>query len=370
MWTVGEVEAMTGVTRAMLRDYDEKGLLCPMKTGEGVSNNRKLYTEDDIERLKRIVVLRVYNFSLKEIKAILDDEEADIVGLLEEKIENLKREENRLRNLILFAKFVDITDTELFEGLACGPSDIDAFADMVRETPLYQEGIARIEGYADEELEDVFSELAGIIDDLATLGEEEGFAGVERQIDRFCAWWDERIAPISESGYLGFWAIFEDDSLIPAVVEEVAGEAASGDLQMSAFYVWMKRLAIEVGPRIATVARHAQEDVVLAADEAASVAHEICVRMGVVPEEAADVEQAADDEGMPLASEHIELASSVLDYIAGILEDEELRAYLDPKGAIELDGSDLAGMRAMLALMMPPERVEASEETEEGNRLS
>ncbi len=345
MWTVGEVEAMTGVTRAMLRDYDEKGLLCPMKTGEGISNNRKLYSEDDIERLKRIVVLRAYDFKLKEIKAILDDDKADMIGLLEAKIEELKREENRLRNLILFAKFVDITDTELFEGLACGPSDIDAFADMVRETPVYQEGIARIEGYSEEEFDEVFEELVDIINDLSTIGEEEGFAGVERQIERFCAWWDERIVPISESGYLGFWAIFEDDSLISAVVEEIGGEAASGDLQMSAFYVWMKRLALELGPKISEVAKHAQGDIILAADEATSLVFDICERMGVSSEEDSRVGD------MAIKVEMVELASSVIDYLAGIVEDEELRKYLDPKGAIRLNGNELAGTRAVLSLM-------------------
>ncbi len=352
MWTVGEVEAMTGVTRAMLRDYDKKGLLCPLKTGEGISNNRKLYSEDDIERLKRIVVLRAYDFSLKEIKTILDDDEADIVWLLKIKIDELKREENRLRNLILFAKFVDITDTELFEGLACGPTDIDAFADMVRDTPFYQKGMARINEYTDEEFDEVFRELVEIADDFATIGEEEGFAGVERQIERFCTWWDKRIASISECGYLGFWAIFEDDTLIPSIVEEVAGRETSGNLQMSAFYVWMKHIAIEMGSKIGEVAKHVQNDIVLAADEALEIVRAICEQMGVFSKKNVDTENTSIEPGS------VKLASSVIDYLTGIIEDEELRAYLDPEGAIQLKSDELVGMRTVLSLIQPAETAE------------
>lgn len=55
--TAGQVAKLTGVTTRALQHYDEKGLLCPKRSGEGVANNRKLYSPEDVDRLKQIVVL-------------------------------------------------------------------------------------------------------------------------------------------------------------------------------------------------------------------------------------------------------------------------------------------------------------------------
>lgn len=46
--TAGQVSKLTGVTTRALQHYDEKGLLCPRRSGEGVANNRKLYSPEDV----------------------------------------------------------------------------------------------------------------------------------------------------------------------------------------------------------------------------------------------------------------------------------------------------------------------------------
>lgn len=311
-YTVGQVEDMTGVTRAMLLDYDKKKLLCPARTGEE-ANNRRLYSAQDIERLKRIVVLRAYDFGLKDIKRFLDDPDSDFIQLLEDKICELKREENRLRNLILFAKFVVVTDSELFEGLANGPESINEFADAVRKSTIYQQAIRRIQGYSDEDWIQIAEELDDIVDGFVALDEEEGFRGVERQVDLFCEWWDEHIAPMSECGYLGFWALFEDDSIIAAEVEEVGGTITSGALQMSAFFVWMKRLMLETSALMESIAEHADSDVVLSVSEAQKLFDVIGERMGAPG-----------------------VAVSILEYMQRILSDAELMEYLDPQNRIRI----------------------------------
>ena len=52
--TAGQVSKLTGVTTRALQHYDEKGLLCPRRSGEGVANNRKLYSPEDVDRLNQI----------------------------------------------------------------------------------------------------------------------------------------------------------------------------------------------------------------------------------------------------------------------------------------------------------------------------
>ena len=334
---VKEVMELTGVSRDMLIDYEKRGLLHPLRTGE-VANDRRLYRDEDIDELGRIVALRAYDFSLGDIGRILGDEDADIHSILEEQIDVLRRKENHVRNLILFAKFIDITDTELYTGLLQGPTDIDAFADTARASETYRIGIERLQSATEEDIERMVEELSQIGHDLMTLGEADGFRGVERQIDRYLTWWDENIEPMERLGYLGFWAIFEDDPVLPALAEGIGDELTSATIQMSAFYVYMKRLMLEAQGRIEEVAKLADTDVIAAIEAARILARNIfgCLLGN---------SDAALTEGTR------ELCTSTLSYMRNILEDGELRGYLDPNGTIKLDDGVLARTQSILELM-------------------
>lgn len=335
--TRSEVERLTGVTKRALEHYEKEGLLCPRRTGEGVANDRRLYDVDDIERLKRIVVLRAYGLKVRQIGEVLDEGDARLIEVLEEQIVELKRQENRLRNLILFAKFVRLAGTDVFEGLAAGPEDIDAFANMVRDTRAYRDALALLQSVDDDALEAMLDELGAIVEEFVTLDEADGFRGVEQQVDRFRAWWAANVTPDGEGGYLEFWAIFEDDVLLPAVVEAVGGELASGALQMSAFYVCMKRLMLSEGVRIEAVAAALDDDVILAVSEASSLAAAVAQAMGV-PDDVPDGDVA-------------QLAVSVLSYMEGILQDEELVVYLDYRGEVTLRAETAGKARRAFELM-------------------
>ena len=230
--TVGEVEKLTGVTRAMLRDYDEKGLLCPRRSGEDAANNRKLYSLEDIERLKRIVALRAYEFSLREIRDLLDKEEADFFAALNRKLVDLRRREQHLRSLVLFAKYVRIVGGELFEGLVTGPEALDLYADKARTTALYTQTINRIRRYGKEEKAHLFAELSRIVEAMVLPEGSTDFDALEGPIERFVMWWDTYVEPVEDAGYLGFWAVLEDDTVLVSEIQRMGGEFASGSLQM------------------------------------------------------------------------------------------------------------------------------------------
>ena len=72
--TVGQVAERFGVTVRTLHHYDEIGLLRPHRTASGY----RLYTDDDLERLRHVVVYRRLGFPLEEIGPLLDDPHADV----------------------------------------------------------------------------------------------------------------------------------------------------------------------------------------------------------------------------------------------------------------------------------------------------
>lgn len=330
MLSRGQVSKQFDIPESRLRFYENEGLVVPSLV-KGDANRRRAYSEDDIERLHRLVILKEYGFKLDTIKMILDGE-VDLVEALGDQLDGLLREVNRVRDLILFLKFLQTTDSDLIYGLEFGPEDIDAFADLVRESSYYKEAMARIREYSDDDPSRIFDELDDIVHDFVTVDPDLEFAGIKRAVERFCDWWDRNIASVNEGGYLGFWAIFEDDSLVVKEVERVGGETASSSLQMHAYYVWMKQLMIDAGDAIRFVAQSADDDVVLAMDGAS----------GLV---------ALVNQRFAGGGDSIELSKYTISCMMEILEDEELMEFLDLEGTIAFDSGDLEKVIEVMELL-------------------
>lgn len=337
MLSRGEVSRQFGIDETTLRFYERKGIIVP-EYEEGAPNNRRAFTNETLEELHRLEILKAYGFKLSEIKQILDGE-CDLVDALNAKLEELLREQNRIRNLILFLKFLSITDSDLINGLEFGPEDIDVLADTVRDTDIYKDAINRIRSYSDEDLSEIFAELDVIVQDFVTSDPELEFSGIERAIGRFFQWWNAYLAPVEDGGYLGFWAIFEDDSVVVREVEAVGGETSSSSLQMHAYYVWMKQLMLEGDELLRSVAKSANTDVVAAMEGASELVRFICERMGI--------------------GVSAETAVYVIDCMRNILEDDELPEYLGIAGKVSFGLSDLDRVREVVDLL-------SDEEDEEG----
>jgi DNA-binding transcriptional MerR regulator len=72
--TVGQVADEFGVTVRTLHHYDEVGLVRPHRTASGY----RLYAQDDLERLRHVVIYRRLGFPLEEIGPLLDDPHTDV----------------------------------------------------------------------------------------------------------------------------------------------------------------------------------------------------------------------------------------------------------------------------------------------------
>lgn len=225
--TAGEVEELTGVTRRALQIYDEKGLLCPARSGEGVANNRKLYHPEDIDRLKQIVVLKYYGFDLKDMPPILDGEVA-LVDALTEQIEALRAQENYLKNLILFAQYAEIVGDDLFETLAFGTSDVDAYAEFLRESPAYAEKVIKWQAMGDAELECLWDELGAIIVAFLSIAGDDAFSRIEEVARDLRKWFCKYFFEIDDLDLLGLWVLFEDGSEEAEFAREIGNESTPG----------------------------------------------------------------------------------------------------------------------------------------------
>src|SRR3954447_10765850 len=86
---IGEVAAATGLTVRTLHHYDEIGLLAPSARSEA---GYRLYGDDDVRRLYRIVAFRRLGFALDEIGALLDGDGTDPRTVIRAQLDRLDAE--------------------------------------------------------------------------------------------------------------------------------------------------------------------------------------------------------------------------------------------------------------------------------------
>lgn len=71
LWRVGDLARETGITVRALHHYNHLGLLTP---SSHTSGGHRCYTDEDVRRLHRIIALRSFGLSLREIAAVFDAE--------------------------------------------------------------------------------------------------------------------------------------------------------------------------------------------------------------------------------------------------------------------------------------------------------
>lgn len=85
-YTTGEIAKLCNVTVRTVQYYDTKGILVPSELTDG---GRRLYSEDDLEKMKIICFLRELDLSINSIQDILkEDNSKNVIELLLQKQQN------------------------------------------------------------------------------------------------------------------------------------------------------------------------------------------------------------------------------------------------------------------------------------------
>ena len=103
MKTVKEVSHITGVSVRTLHHYDAIDLLKPARVTE---SGYRLYGDDEIERLYMILVFRELGLPLQEIRDILNAPDYDRNRVLEQQIQIMQEQSEKLQNRISLAKSI------------------------------------------------------------------------------------------------------------------------------------------------------------------------------------------------------------------------------------------------------------------------
>ena len=115
-YTTGEIAKLCGVSVRTVQYYDERSILVPSELSEG---GRRLYSEDDLRRMKIICFLREAGLSINSISALFAEQRPQsIISILLEQQEQLLKEEMSERQ----------TKLELIEGIKRELKEIENFS--------------------------------------------------------------------------------------------------------------------------------------------------------------------------------------------------------------------------------------------------
>ncbi len=89
-FSTGELAKAAEVSVRTIQYYDQRGILTPSEVTEG---GRRIYHDSDLERLQVICFLRDLDFSINQIKKLLQEENREQVLelLLTDQIESLEK---------------------------------------------------------------------------------------------------------------------------------------------------------------------------------------------------------------------------------------------------------------------------------------
>ena len=92
--TTHEVEEMLDITKKMLIYYENEGLVKPTRD----NNNYRNYSQEDISRIKFILLLREMDVNIEEIKQIINEKKS-IRDILESKKDMIKKQHLDLEHI-------------------------------------------------------------------------------------------------------------------------------------------------------------------------------------------------------------------------------------------------------------------------------
>jgi DNA-binding transcriptional MerR regulator len=95
MFTIGHVSKKYSLSRSTLIYYDKIGVLSPSGRSE---SNYRLYSDTDLEKMKRIRLFRSAGLSLEAIASLLDTEGGDLNSSLEQRLVSINSEIQGLRS--------------------------------------------------------------------------------------------------------------------------------------------------------------------------------------------------------------------------------------------------------------------------------
>ncbi len=229
MMIINEVSKLSGVSIRTLQYYDAIGLLKPSKYTE---SGYRLYDNIALERLQQILLFRELEFSLKEIKEIIDAPNFDRAKALEQQIELLLLKKEHIENLIDFARGIKMLGVEKMDFTVFDTKKMDDYSKRAKEqwgqTSEYQEYEKKTKDMTDTQKKDVSSRFMLIFSEFGKLKEEEvGSDIVQVQVKKLQNFISEHYYQCTKEILSGLGKMYASEGEFKTNIDNYGGEGTA-----------------------------------------------------------------------------------------------------------------------------------------------
>lgn len=232
-YKVKEVRDMVGVSVRTLHYYDQIGLLKP----ESVSTaGYRLYTDGDLERLQQILFFKELDFSLQEIKEILDSPDFNRGHALKAHREMLIKKKKRLEKIIKSVEKtidsieggIEMSKKEMFDGFSIEEIEKhkEKYAEETKEkygdSSAYKESQRRTSKYTKEDWAVITEKQNEIYKRLAELMDKEPTdSEVQKSVEQWRQFINDYFYTCTPEIYRGLGELYVNDERFTANIDKI-----------------------------------------------------------------------------------------------------------------------------------------------------
>jgi len=227
MWSVKEVSRLSGVSVRTLHHYDAIGLLRPTARTEA---GYRLYDEAALQRLHSILLFRELQFPLKEIQKLLDCGNAEPEQMLEQQIQLLQLQRDRLDRILAHAKTIQRTGEWNMAAQVFDKSSLNRYREEAREkwghTEAYAEQASR--NYSPKQEADAADGLMAVFARFGKLRDlPPEHPQVQAAVDELQAYITEHFYTCTDEILQGLGQMYAADERFAASINQAGGDGTS-----------------------------------------------------------------------------------------------------------------------------------------------
>lgn len=217
---IKEASKAANISVRALRYYEEVGLIQPSRTSE---NGYREYDETIIHRARLIRAYRELQFSLDEIRSLLEAPRMERDRMLEQQIDRLEAKRQAIDNRIALARSLRMNGPERFTEIDFSDFDeqMARAQQLLPSTPEWRSVSEKLNALSKEESD---AAAQGLVEHLAAVALADDPGTAIRSLIRFI---DENLYPCTDIILAGFARSFGGDGLLAQAVEEISSPGSA-----------------------------------------------------------------------------------------------------------------------------------------------
>lgn len=171
MKTVNEIAKLTGISKRTIRYYDQIGLLTPAEINE---SRYRLYDDESLKTLRQILFFKELDFSLKDIKSIINSENFNEKIALEKhkkllllKIDNLNNIVNIINKILKGEDNMEFNEFDMSDIQKSQKKYSDEVKKLWGNTDAYKESQRKTSNYSNKDWDRINEDIQGIFKKFA-----------------------------------------------------------------------------------------------------------------------------------------------------------------------------------------------------------